>query len=101
MSSITALPNSATDTAAIASLQKKFAAHKQAFFKHPFPDLRERRAHLYALADALLGNRARIREALQTDFGAHPAAAADLAEIGGPLSRTLAAAKHVKRWLRT
>src|SRR5882762_2063303 len=100
MSSITALPNSAMDTTAIASLQKKFAAHKQAFFKHPFPDLRERRAHLYALADALLGNRARIREALQTDFGAHPAAAADLAEIGGPLARTLAAAKHVKRWMR-
>jgi coniferyl-aldehyde dehydrogenase len=98
--SATALQNSPTDTAAIASLQNSFAAHKQAFFKHPFPDLRERRAHLYALADALLGNRARIREALETDFGAHPAAAADLAEIGGPLARTLAAAKHVKRWMR-
>src|SRR5260370_42410856 len=100
MSSITALQNSPTDTAAIAALQKKFAAHKQAFFKHPFPDVRERRAHLYALADALLSNRARIREALQTDFGAHPAAAADLAEIGGPLAPTLAAAQHVHRWLR-
>src|SRR5258708_6333331 len=95
MSSITALQNSAADTDAIAMLQKRFAAHKQAFFKHPFPDLRERRAHLYALADALLGNRARIREALQTDFGAHPAAAADLAEIGGPLARTLAAGNGV------
>src|SRR5258708_40117253 len=97
MSSITALQNSPTDTAAIAALQKKFAAHKQAFFKHPFPDVRERRAHLYALADALLSNRARIREALQTGFGAHPAAAADLAEIGGPLPRPLAAAPRVKR----
>jgi coniferyl-aldehyde dehydrogenase len=100
MSAITALHPSTTDADAIASLQKTFAAHKQAFLKHPFPDLRERRAHLYALADALLGNRARIREALQSDFGAHPAAAADLAEIGGPLARTLAAAKHVKRWMR-
>jgi coniferyl-aldehyde dehydrogenase len=100
MSAITALHHSTTDADAIASLQKTFAAHKQAFLKHPFPDLRERRAHLYALADALLGNRARIREALRSDFGAHPAAAADLAEIGGPLARTLAAAKHVKRWMR-
>jgi coniferyl-aldehyde dehydrogenase len=100
MSTMTALQNSSTDAAAIAALQKSFAAHKRAFFKHPFPDLRERRAHLYALAGALLGNRARIREALRTDFGAHPAAAADLAEIGGPLARTLAAAKHVKRWMR-
>ena len=100
MSAITALHHSATDADAIASLQNTFAAHRRAFLKHPFPDLKERRAHLYALADALLGNRARIREALQSDFGAHPAAAADLAEIGGPLARTLAAAKHVKRWMR-
>src|SRR5258708_38796963 len=100
MSSITALQNSPTDTAAIAALQKKFAAHKQAFFKHPFPDVRERRAHLYALADALLSNRARIREALQTDFGAHPAAAADLAEIGGPPARPPAAAQNGKRLMR-
>ena len=100
MSAITALHHSTTDADAIASLQNTFAAHRQAFLKHPFPDLKERRAHLYALADALLGNRARIREALQSDFGAHPAAAADLAEIGGPLARTLAAAKHVKRWMR-
>src|SRR5260370_38920415 len=92
MSSITALQNSPTDTAAIAALQKKFAAHKQAFFKHPFPDLRELRAHLYALADALLSNRARIREALQTDFGAHPAAAAALAEIGGATPPPVASA---------
>src|ERR1700685_430713 len=94
MSDMTALQNSRTDSAAIASLQKAFAAHKQAFLRHPFPGVRERRAHLYALADALLSNRARIREALRTDFGAHPAAAADLAEIGGPLARALAAAKH-------
>src|SRR5258708_23793202 len=100
MSSITALQNSPTDTAAIAALQKKFAAHKQAFFKHPFPDVRERRAHLYALADALLSNRARIREALQTDFGAHPAAAADPADIGRPPPRPPAGAPHVNRCLR-
>jgi coniferyl-aldehyde dehydrogenase len=100
MSTITAPQSSSTDSAAIASLQNSFAAHKHAFLDHPFPDLRERRTHLYALADALLSNRARIREALQTDFGAHPAAAADLAEIGGPLARTLAAAKHVRQWMR-
>ena len=100
MSTITAFPNSAADGAAIASLHTTFAGHREAFLKHPFPDLRERRAHLYALADALLDNRSRIREALRSDFGAHPAAAADLAEIGGPLARALAAAKHVKRWMR-
>lgn len=97
---VAALRNSTADAAAIAYLQKAFAAHREAFLEHPFPDVRERRAHLYALADALLSNRARIREALQSDFGVHPAAAADLVEIGGALARTLAAAKHVKQWMR-
>jgi coniferyl-aldehyde dehydrogenase len=86
--------------ATIASLHTTFAAHKRAFFEHPFPDAKERRAHLYALADALLSYRPQIREALRVDFGAHPAAAADLGEIGGPLARALTAAKHVKHWMR-
>ena len=55
MSAITALHHSTTDADAIASLQKTFDAHRQAFLEHPFPDLRERRTHLYALADALIG----------------------------------------------
>jgi coniferyl-aldehyde dehydrogenase len=100
MSDLTAPSHSSGDSTAIASLQRAFAAHREAFFKHPFPDLRERRAHLYALADALLRGRSRIREALRADFGTHPAAAADLAEISGPLARALEAAKHVKRWMR-
>lgn len=100
MSTTTALPESTIDNSAITSLRKMFAAHKHAFLQHPFPDLQERRAHLYALADALLNNRARIREALQSDFGAHPAATADLAETSGPLARTLSAAKHVGQWMR-
>jgi coniferyl-aldehyde dehydrogenase len=100
MSNLTASSRSSGDAAAIASLQDTFAAHRRAFLQHPFPTLRERRAHLYALAEALLHGRARIRQALRADFGAHPAAAADLAEISGALARALHAAKHVKRWMR-
>jgi len=100
MSDLTASSCFSGDSTAIAALQAAFAAHRQAFLKHPFPDLPERRAHLYALAEALLHARERIREALQADFGAHPAAAADLAEISGPLARALQAAKHVKHWMR-
>jgi coniferyl-aldehyde dehydrogenase len=100
MSTLTAIQYPTADAAAIASLQNTFAAHRQAFLEHPFPGWSERRAHLYALAEALLDHRVRIREALQADFGAHPAAPADLAEIGGPLARALSAAKQVKRWMR-
>jgi coniferyl-aldehyde dehydrogenase len=88
-----------SDMPAIALLGKSFAAHREAFLRQPFPDVRDRRAHLYALADVLLRSRTRICEALRADFGAHPAAAADLAEINGPLARALHAAKHVKRWM--
>jgi coniferyl-aldehyde dehydrogenase len=100
MSDPTASSTCSGDTLAMAALQESFASHRRAFLRHPFPDLRERRAHLYALAEALLHGRPRIREALHSDFGAHPAAAADLAEISGPLARALQAAKLVKRWMR-
>ena len=88
------------DSAAIAELSKRFSAHRAAFLRHPFPEARERRAHLYALAQALLDNRARMREALRADFTVHPDATADLVDIGGPLSRALSAARHVGRWMR-
>jgi coniferyl-aldehyde dehydrogenase len=100
MSDLTASSRSSGDATAIASLQDTFAAHRRAYLQHPFPTLRERREHLYALAEALLHGRARIREALRADFGAHPAAAADLAEISGALARALHSAKHVGRWMR-
>jgi coniferyl-aldehyde dehydrogenase len=88
------------DSAAIADLQRRFSAHREAFLRHPFPEAHERRAHLYALAQALLDNRERLREALRADFTVHPDATADLVDVGGPLSRALGAARHVSRWMR-
>jgi coniferyl-aldehyde dehydrogenase len=101
LSPMAAVPGTSdTDGAAIAELQQRFRAHRQAFLRHPFPEARERRAHLYALAQALLDNRGRMREALRADFTVHPDATADLVDIGGPLSRALSAARHVGRWMR-
>jgi len=98
MAAIPAAPQA--DSAAIADLHQRFSAHRQAFLRHPFPEARERRAHLYALAQALLDNRERLREALRADFTVHPDATADLVDVGGPLSRALAAARHVGDWMR-
>lgn len=83
----------------IATLERAFAAHRQAYLAHPFPELKERRRHLYALAGMLLANREPIREALRSDFAAHHDAAADIVEIAGPLNRALYAAKHLKAWM--
>lgn len=102
MAAVPAVPAAVSDadSAAIAELHRRFDAHRQAFLRHPFPEARERRAHLYALAQALLDNRQRMREALRADFAVHPDATADLVDVGGPLSRALAAARHVGRWMR-
>lgn len=98
MAAVPATPDD--DSAAIAELHRRFSAHRQAFLRHPFPEVRERRAHLYALAQMLLDNRERLREALRADFKVHPDATADLVDIGGPLGRALVAARHVGRWMR-
>lgn len=90
----------ATDSAAIAALRSAYEAHREAFIAHPFPSARERRAHLYALADAILAHRKAIGDALASDFGAHPRVAADLIEVAGPASRAMAAAAHVKGWMK-
>ncbi|MCU1642776.1 MAG: aldehyde dehydrogenase [Nocardia sp.] len=98
----TATPNATAvpDTEAIAQLQKSYDAHRTAYLAHPFPDARERRAHLYALADALFAHRRQIQEALATDFGAHPAATSDVIEIAGVANRAIANAKHLRGWMR-
>lgn len=102
MAAVPAVPAAVSDadSAAIAELHRRFDAHRQAFLRHPFPEARERRAHLYALAQALLDDRERMRAALRADFAVHPDATADLVDIGGPLSRALAAARQVGRWMR-
>lgn len=88
------------DRDAIVQLRRQFDAHRRAFLRHPYPSAGERRAHLCALAAALLDNRQRLRDALRADFAVHPDATADLVDIGGPLSRALAAARHLPRWMR-
>ncbi|MBS0365215.1 MAG: aldehyde dehydrogenase family protein [Proteobacteria bacterium] len=99
MSAVTPLPGD-DDALAISQLQQRFAAHQAGFLRHPFPSLRERRTYLHAVADALLAYRRRIRAALRADFAAHPESLADLGDVSGPLGRALAAARHVRGWMR-
>ncbi|MBV9696798.1 MAG: aldehyde dehydrogenase family protein [Gammaproteobacteria bacterium] len=93
-------PAAGADAAALAELSRRFAAQREACRRHPFFSLPERRAHLYALAGALLANRGRLRAALRSDFMVHPDATADLVDIGGPLSRALSNARQLARWMR-
>ena len=89
------------DDAAIAALHDAFKAQKRAFLAHPYPTYDERIAHLGALIGMLAANRTRISKALADDFGSHPAAASDLIEVLGPMSRAQYAMGRLDHWMAT
>ena len=87
------------DAAAIAELQDIVERHRAAFLADPFPSLDERQGLLGALAGMLLSHRTQIQEALSSDFGVHPAVAADLIEVLGPAGRAVYAAEQLAGWM--
>ncbi len=87
------------DTAAIAELHDILERQRAAFLADPFPSLEERRALLGALAGMLMSHRTQIQEALSSDFGVHPAVAADLIEVLGPSGRAVYAAEQLTGWM--
>lgn len=89
------------DATAIAELEEIVARQRAAFLAEPFPSLGERRELLAALAGMLIANRARIEQALSSDFAVHPALATDLIEVLGPAGRAGYAAEQLEAWMAT
>jgi coniferyl-aldehyde dehydrogenase len=87
------------DGAAVAALHDIVERQRAAFLADPSPSLEERRELLGALAGMLIGNRARIEEALSSDFGVHPELSTDLIEVLGPAGRAAYAAEHLEQWM--
>jgi coniferyl-aldehyde dehydrogenase len=87
------------DAAAIAELHEVVERQRVAFRADPFPSLEERQALLAAVAGMLLSHRAEIQEAMNSDFGVHPALAADLIEVLGPAGRAGYAAEQLGGWM--
>lgn len=87
------------DAAAIAALEKAFAAQRAAFAANRLPTLAERRERLGALVGMLATNRERISAAIADDFGAHPAPASDLIEVLGPMGRAHYVLEHLEEWM--
>jgi coniferyl-aldehyde dehydrogenase len=92
-------PMTGDDEAAIAELQEIVERQRAAFLADPFPSLAERHELLGALAGMLMSHRTQIEEAMSSDFGVHPALAADLIEILGPAGRAVHAAQHLEDWM--
>ena len=87
------------DAAAIAELQEIVERQRAAFLADPFPSLEERQGLLGALAVMLMSHRKQIQEAMSSDFGVHPALAADLIEVLGPAGRAVYAAEQLAEWM--
>ncbi|HVM13778.1 MAG TPA: aldehyde dehydrogenase family protein [Egibacteraceae bacterium] len=87
------------DAAAIGRLDESFALQRQAFRRQPNPTAAERKEWIEAVGAMMLKNRARIREAVASDFGSHPPLFADLVEMLGVVARAEYAAANVERWM--
>ena len=88
-----------SDDAAIAELKEIVARQRAAFLADPFPAVDERQELLAALAGMLISHRTPIQQALSSDFGVHPALAADLIEVLGPAGRAAAAIEQLGSWM--
>jgi acyl-CoA reductase-like NAD-dependent aldehyde dehydrogenase len=87
------------DDAAIAELHEMVQRQRDAFLADPFPSLQERQGLLGALAGMMMSHRVEIQEAMNSDFGVHPALATDLIEVLGPAGRAAYAAEQLGNWM--
>ncbi len=88
-----------TDAAAIEKLHALVDRQRAAFLADPFPPLEERQGLLMSLAGMVMGHRTQIEEAMNADFGTHPAVAADLIEVLGVAGRAAYAAERLAKWM--
>jgi coniferyl-aldehyde dehydrogenase len=88
-----------SDEAAIAELHERFDLQRAAFLRDTYPTAADRRARLEALMGMMMGNRARIHEALSDDFEVHPGALSDLAEVLTVVGRAAYAHQHLEEWM--
>ena len=88
-----------SDSATITGLKTAFEAQRKAFAAERYPTLAVRKDRIGALIGMLVGNRARIADALSSDFGHHPKGAADLIEMIGIVGRAQYVLEHLEEWM--
>lgn len=88
-----------SDEAAIQSLEAALALQKKAFLKNQYPSIEERKANIGKIPAMLLANKDAIREAIRSDFGAHPNTATDMIEILGVAGRAQYVLSQLDKWV--
>ncbi len=80
--------------------QRVFALQRQAYLRHPYPTLEERRENLTKLERILVDNVDAIAEAINRDFGNRSAEETKMLEIFGCVDGIRAARKKLKKWMK-
>ncbi len=89
-----------SDTEAINQLNRLFQTQKAAFQQNMMPSYQERMGWLTQLEQMILSNQGLIAEAVEADFGTHPAELTRITELLGPISRVKFAKKNLRKWMR-
>ncbi len=84
----------------IGEIDRIFRLQKEAFARNPFPTLRERKAHLAALHDAIRKYSGRFVESLNADFGCRSPHETLVADLFAALSNVRHASKNLAGWMR-
>ena len=88
------------DAAAIEDMRRAFDAQRRAFAHDRQPSLQARRERIERMIPMMQSYRDRILEALNADFGVHPASGADALEVFPVSKRAEFALKHLEGWMR-
>ncbi len=80
--------------------QRIFALQRQAYLRHPYPSLAERRANLTALERILVDNADAIADAINRDFGHRAAEETKLLELFGCIDGIRHTRRKLRAWMK-
>jgi coniferyl-aldehyde dehydrogenase len=80
--------------------QRVFALQREAYLRHPYPSLAERRDWLTALERLLVDNADAIAEAINRDFGHRSAEETKLLELFGCVDGIRFTRRKLRKWMR-
>jgi coniferyl-aldehyde dehydrogenase len=79
--------------------QRVFALQREAYLRHPYPTLEERRASLQRLERILVDNADALAEAINRDFGQRSAEESKMLEIFGAVDGLRHTRRKLARWM--
>ncbi len=80
--------------------QQVFTAQREAYQRHPYPSLEERKARLDKIERILIDNSDAIADAINKDFGCRATMESKLVEIFSCLDGIRSTRKKIKKWMK-